>query len=269
MMFSVLMSLYIKDDPQKLSWALESIAQQQLPPNEIILIYDGPIGFQLEKVVSKFVPLLPLNIIKLPENVGLGAALQIGVLECQNDLILRADADDINSVDRFKRQVEFFNQNPEIDLIGSWITEYETNPKNIVSKRTPPINHSQILKYGMSRNPFNHMSVAYKKPAILKAGNYAKIRYAQDYELWVRMLLSGAKSYNIPDYLVNASAGAELVARRGGIAYLKNEIKLMNRFYSLGYISKPRLIYNILVRGFARIMPNKIRYLLYRVILRK
>ena len=72
MKFSVLMSLYIKENPQYLRECFESLVAQTHPADEIVLVFDGAVTPELEAVVSEFETKLPLNLVKLPKNLGLG-----------------------------------------------------------------------------------------------------------------------------------------------------------------------------------------------------
>ena len=67
---------------------------------------------------------IPLKLVPIISNVGLGKALAIGLLECKHDLVARMDSDDISKPNRFFKQVNFFKQNLNIDVISSWVEEF-------------------------------------------------------------------------------------------------------------------------------------------------
>ena len=76
MQFSVLMSIYKKENPAYFSECIKSLAQQTLQPDEIVLIEDGKLTDELERVVSEFQNLCPqLTVYRYEENRGLGKAL--------------------------------------------------------------------------------------------------------------------------------------------------------------------------------------------------
>ena len=85
MKFSVLMSLYVKENPQYLRECFESLVAQTYPADEIVLVFDGAVTPELEAVVSEFDTKLPLNLVKLPKNLGLGKALNEGLKHCSHD----------------------------------------------------------------------------------------------------------------------------------------------------------------------------------------
>ena len=195
MQFSVLMSVYYKEKPDYLRDCLSSILNQSVLPSEIVIIKDCPLTEQLEEVLKEFITLNPelYKVIKLEENVGLGKALAIGVKSCTHELIARMDTDDIARNDRFEKQIKEFINDENLDIVGSNILEFDKTIENIIARRIVPSTHQEIVKYSKRRNPFNHMTVMYKKTSVLNAGNYRLVHGLgyEDYDLWVRMLMSG------------------------------------------------------------------------------
>ena len=204
--FSVLMSLYIKEKAEYFCECMDSLLSQTIVPNEIVIVLDGPISSEVEQRLLEYEKKNP-NLIKrvpLEKNMGLGLALKEGVCHCSNDIIARMDTDDIARRDRFELQLKEFEKNPELDICGSHIIEFEGTIDNKLSERKVPITHEEIAQYQKKRSAFNHMTVMYKKSAVLKAGNYEHCPLMEDDMLWIRMLLSGARCLNIDDYLVYA-----------------------------------------------------------------
>ena len=113
MKFSVLMSLYIKENPQYLRECFESLVAQTHPADEIVLVFDGAVTPELEAVVSEFETKLPLNLVKLPKNLGLGKALNEGLKHCSHDWVFRMDTDDICVPERFANKWRFIEQHPD------------------------------------------------------------------------------------------------------------------------------------------------------------
>src|SRR5690606_8150992 len=101
-----------------------------------------------------------------------------------------------------------------------------------------PEKHEAIALYAKTRCPINHPAVMYKKAAVEKAGGYKKMMWFEDYYLWVRMLLTGAKFYNIQEPLVHMRAGLGQLERRSGKEYAKSEILLLTKFRRLGFLSR-------------------------------
>ncbi|WP_066875148.1 glycosyltransferase [Clostridium mediterraneense] len=269
MKFSVLMSVYYKEDPKYLKEAIESILNQTVMPSEIVIIKDGKLGDNLNNILDQFDKNYKslFKFIEFEENQGLGIALRRGVEECSYEIIARMDTDDIAAKNRFERELAIM-QEKNLDMVGSNIVEFDGNIENIISKRNVPDTDENIKSYAKKRNPFNHMTVMYKKSAVLKAGNYKNFLWFEDYNLWIRMIMNGAKMYNIQENLVYARTGASMFERRGGVKYIKREYKMQKEMLKIKFISYKEFIFNILTRSAVRIMPNKLRGFVYMKMLR-
>lgn len=270
MKFSVLMSVYFKEKPEYLSEAIQSILNQKLPPDEIVIVKDGALNYELDKVIEDFSNKNSIfKIIALEKNVGLGEALRIGVLNCTYDIIARMDSDDICSYERFWTQSEVFRKDPLVDVVGGWIAEFEDNIDNITSIRKVPLEEEAIKIKARYRNPLNHMAVMFKKASVLGCGNYKPFLWNEDYYLWVRMIMGGCKIINLPEILVYARAGRDMIKRRGGLKYIKNEIKLQKEFKKIKFINSYQYVFNIVLRTSVRILPGNIRRSVYTTLLRR
>jgi glycosyltransferase involved in cell wall biosynthesis len=95
--FSVLLSVYYKENPLYFRISLDSIFNQTVLPTEIVLVKDGPLTSELDTVIEEYKLKYPiLKILPLIKNVGLGKALNEGLKYCSYELVARMDTDDIN-----------------------------------------------------------------------------------------------------------------------------------------------------------------------------
>lgn len=237
--FSVLMSVYYKENAEYFDIALKSnLCDQTLKPDEFVLICDGPLTEELNTVIRKYEELYPeiFRVCRLEKNAGLGNALNFGLRQCNYDLIARADSDDICASNRFEKQIEFFKSNPEVDIVGSWIDEFDTDPNIPVSKKIMPLSHEEIFQMAKSRNPINHMTVMFKKSVVTGVGSYKDLPYCEDYFLWVRAIASGARFANIGEYLVQARIGNGMIQRRA------NKIIINSRYEINKYMLQNKMI---------------------------
>ena len=220
--FSVLMSVYIKENPAFLEEAVESILHQTLQPSEVVIVEDGPLTPELYQVLEELEAQssIPIKRCLLEQNRGLGLALKYGVTQCQYDVIARMDTDDIAVEDRFEQQFELMGTE-NLDLLGGHIAEFIDQPDEIVSYRRVPIKHEDIIVYQRMRSAFNHMTVMFKKEMVLKAGNYEDGLYMEDDLLWLNMISAGARTGNVDQILCKVRVGAGMFERRGGFRYLK------------------------------------------------
>lgn len=264
-MFSVLLSIYKKENPAFLTEALDSVIKQSLPADEIIIVEDGPLTDELYSILDRFEKEnKTVRRIPLKNNMGLGKALNEGLKHCSNDLVARMDTDDIAYPNRFEKQVKFMNEHPEIDACSSWIDEFTDTPDNIISTKKLPEKSDTIRRYAKRRCPLNHPVVIYRKSAVLKAGGYTG--FPEDYNLWVRMLMNGSRMYNLQESLLYFRFSTNMIKRRGGWKYAKDEIKTQYQFYKTGFIGLGTLIYNVTIRTIVRIVPNWLRISIYKLL---
>lgn len=262
------MSIYHKEKSAYFYRAMLSIWDEQtIKPNEIVLVQDGKLTDELYKVIEEWKNKLGevLKIIPLEQNIGLGDALNAGMKYCSYELIARMDTDDIALSDRFEKQLKVF-ESSNIDICSSWVSEFDSDEKNIVSYRKIPKEHDEIVNYSKMRNPINHPAVMYKKSIVEKSGGYKKMMWFEDYYLWVRMILNGAKFYNIQESLVNMRAGYNQLERRGGLKYAIEEFKFLNRLKKIGFLSISQFLKNVIIRFIARILPKNFLKKIYKKI---
>lgn len=270
MPFSVLLSLYIKEQPSHLIQCLDSLFSQTLLPTEIILVKDGPLTAELGAIVSDYAVRYPvLKVVALPQNQGLGRALNEGLKHCSYDIVARMDTDDISKPDRFEKQIAVFRKHPELDLVGAWIDEFEEDIHHVISTRKLPERHEDVMSYATRRNPVNHPVVMFRKSAVLAAGGYQHFPLFEDYFLWVRMLKNGAKFYNIQESLLYFRTSPNMFKRRGGWKYAMDEVRFQNVMRKMNMITWGRFLMNVAIRFPVRIMPNKLREVIYKKSLRK
>ena len=269
--FSVLMSLYIKEKPEYFEQCMESILNQTVMPEQIVIVKDGPLSKELEEVLKSYIVRNEklYTIVPLKKNVGLGLALAEGILHCRNNLVARMDTDDISVKRRFEIQLHEFEKDPELDICGSNILEFEDSRDNIVAKRVVPLNDSDIKKYQKKRDAFNHMTVMFKKEMVLKAGNYQSCLLMEDTLLWVNMIMAGAKCMNIEQSLVYARVGKDMYERRGGWSYFKKYIAGRRKILETGYISRIDFAVTYVAQLIIALVPNSTRKFLFNKILRK
>lgn len=266
--FSVLLSVYHKEQPSFIRLSLDSVFFQTKKPAEVVLVEDGPLTPQLYDVITEYTQKYPeLKVVKLPQNVGLGNALNEGLKHCSYDLVARMDTDDICKPYRFERQLQLFADNPDVDVCSSWIEEFIDDTTNVVGQRKLPQWNSEIVCYAKKRCPMNHPAVMYRRSKVLEVGGYQG--FPEDSYLWVKLLLSGAVFHNIQESLLYFRISNEMYKRRGGWKYAKDDIRAQRNFYKMGFLSFYEYVRNAFVRGIVRLMPNNLRAWIYRTLLRK
>lgn len=275
--YSVLMSVYGKENSVWFKKAAESMLNQTAPPDEFVLICDGPLTEELETAVEELDRSYPgmFQILRLKENVGLGEALRQGILLCRNELVARMDSDDIACPDRCRQQLELFQKIPELAFSSGTIAEFfderelESSETAALRLRMLPQSHEEIISYAKKRNPMNHMAVMLKKSAVLQAGNYQSAEGLEDYDLWSRMLQLGFRAGNLKETLVWARIGNGMEQRRGGVKYAGRMARFQTLLLKRGFLSLPQYIINCCIRIPVSLLPGRIRAAVYGVCLRR
>ncbi|QBQ64343.1 glycosyltransferase [Actinobacillus indolicus] len=264
MKFSVLMSLYFKEKPEYLTECFESLKNQTVQADEIVVVFDGAITPELEQVVQNFAEILPLNIVRLAQNQGLGKALNHGLTHCKNEWVFRMDTDDICIPERFEKQVAFVEQNPDTIIFGGQIAEFGSDINDIVSYRRVPTETKAIVEFTQKRCPFNHMTVAYQKNVVLECGGYQDLQ--EDYYLWIKLVALGKKVANLPEVLVYARVGNGMVGRRRGIAQAKAEWRLFKLKHRVGMQNVVSGLITFTMRVIPRLLPTTLLTHFYKLL---
>ena len=264
--YSVLMSLYKKEHPEYLRLALDSMLNQTVKPDEIVLVEDGPLTDELYAILNEY-PML--HRVKNEKNLGLGLALNEGLKVCRNELVARMDTDDISKPDRCEKQLKRFEEKPELAIVGSHIDEFVGTPDNIISQRKVPLTSEAIYNFAKKRSAFNHPAVMYRKSAVLAEGGYSDLKRNQDVDLFGRMLFKGHKAENIDEALLWFRSSDELAARRKSWENTKSYIDTIKKFWKMGYSSFADYAKVAVAQTGMYIMPVKMQNWVYKKFLRK
>ena len=265
--YSVLMSLYKKEHPEYLRLALDSMINQTVKPDEIVLVEDGPLTDELYEVVDYYKE--HLRIIVNKTNLGLGLALNEGLKVCRNELVARMDTDDISKPDRCEKQLRRFEEKPELSIVGAHIDEFVGIKENVISQRRVPTTSAEIYEFAKKRSAFNHPTVMYRKSAVLAEGGYADLKRNQDVDLFGRMLFKGYKAENIDEALLWFRNSDELAIRRKSWENTWSYIATIKRFWKMGYSSLENYITVLIAQTGMYLMPIKLQNWIYKRILRK
>lgn len=265
-MFSVLMSVYAKEQADYLQQALSSIWHDQtLKPTQIVLVQDGPLSQALEAVIADWQEKLgPIFVtVPLEQNLGLAAALNIGLQHCDHALVARMDSDDIAMPQRFEKQIAFMQQNPNIAASSAQIEEWNTELTEKLDQRSLPTEPEAVARFAKRRSPLSHPVSIFRKAAVLNVGAYPPLRKAQDCALWALLLVNGYQLANLPDMLLKMRTGDALLDRRGW-AYYQQELQLLKFQKAIGFLSTVDFLSNAVLRALLRLPPNWVKNIIYR-----
>jgi len=266
--FSLLLPVYGGDDPDHFARAFRSAVHEQLlPPNEVVIVQDGPVGRALAERITEVTGGAPVATIvhRMPRNAGLAAALTAGLEVCTHDVIARMDADDVALPERFASQLPLIADG--FDLVGTAIDEFvvtDGGAEQVVGRRVPPLNEAAIRGSMPFRDPFHHPTVVMRRVAVQSVGGYQPMGLMEDYWLFARMVQAGARVANLPEALVRYRVSSGAYRRRGGWAQLRNELMLQAAMRRSGITTRRQYIRNLVIRGGYRLLPESLRRSAYR-----
>ncbi|WP_304502156.1 glycosyltransferase [Brachybacterium sp. FME24] len=275
--FAVLMPVWGRDRSDRVELALASATvDQQLPPDLVILTVDGPLPAALETLVARVVDgeFGPAQVLRHETHRGVAAALQDGLEVSPLDLVARADADDICRPERFALQIPRMDGDADgadpVDLLGGAMREFSDRLEpGHGPLRARPTTHDEIVEYMPHHSPFHHPTVVMRRSVALAVGGYRELPLLEDYWLWERMMLGGARLGNLPEVVVDYRVDDDLFARRGGWRLYASDVRLQRHMVRDRVTSPALFLRNLTLRGAYRFAPGWVRRLGYRTFIEK
>lgn len=264
--YSVLMSLYKKENPGYLKSSIDSMLNQSVKPDEIVMVEDGPLTPELYAVLDSY-PIL--HRVRNKTNLGLGLALNAGLKECRNELVARMDTDDCSKPERCEKQLARFLEKPYLSIVGSHIDEFVDDISNVISQRIVPTTSDDIYNFAKKRSAFNHPTVMYSKTAVLENNGYSDLKRNQDVDLFGRMQFEGYKAENIDEALLWFRSSDELAKRRKSWQNTWSYIATIRKFWKMGYSSFADYVMVGIAQTGMYLMPVKVQNFVYKKFLRK
>jgi glycosyltransferase involved in cell wall biosynthesis len=182
---------------QTIDEAVESLFDQTYANFEVVAIDDGSTDDTAIKLETWMKRDGRLRLVR-QENTGIIGALNLGLEHCKGEFVARMDADDRCHSDRFQAQVDFLRQHHDLDLVSCLVEGF---PKDSVregfriyldwlNRLTTP---AAIAREIFIESPLVHPSIMARRNAIFQAGGYQEHGWPEDYDLWLRMHLGGAR----------------------------------------------------------------------------
>ena len=239
--------------------SLNSISQQKLKPEEVIVVIDGAISSELEAVVSQFAKQddFRVQLIRIPTAKGLWNGRNQGIAASQNEFIALHDADDVMHPERLSVQIRQILAN-EIDILGSPVFEFDSISGEIIGLRKFDTD-SEILKKMLWQNVINNSSVMLRKSAVDSVGGLRNVYLAEDYDLYLRLLRAGKKIFITKEVLQAFSVDDKTSKRRGGVKFFSTELSLHQTVKSFNHFGFLRLHLRLFLRLVFRLSPNFVR----------
>lgn len=257
--YSVLLSVCNAEKPEWLSNALDSMLGQTVKPAEIVLVQNGPLADDLQTTVNRYKQENSeiIKTIPLSDKVGVGVALQQGVLACSNGFIACMDADGYSVPTRIEEEFNALFEN-KVDMVGSNVDEFIENTDKAVAHRMFPETPEQIYWFAKRKTPMAHSSVLFKKRMVLACGNYEDFYLAEDYALFINLLCICAKGYNIQKTLVYKRVSEDFYKQRRGWKYFKAMASFNKKFFKRWFNCRDYVVRSM-ISGLDCMKPNMAR----------
>lgn len=198
---SVIMSCY-NEEIEWIKKSIESILSQTYKNLEFIIVLDNPNNYNIIDILECYKS--KDNRIKLiynNKNIGLAKSLNKAIEISTGEFIARMDADDISTLDRIEKQIEYLIDK-QLDMIFSNRIEIDETGDILYKKKILSLDSEKIKKLLPLKNFICHPSVVIKSEVIKLLKGYRNFYKSQDYDLWLRVLSSGYKIGVIDEYLI-------------------------------------------------------------------
>lgn len=182
-------ALYIED-------AINSVLNQTIQDFEIIIIDDCSVDNTVNLIQA--INDSRIRLIIKEQNAGLVDSLNIGFKEAKGKYIARMDGDDISLPNRFQKQLEILENNPDIKACGCWLREFGYSNKIISHKE----NHDEIVSRLLLSCSMSLCSAMLERLWATDFKFDKKKLHVEDYDFWSKMGWKG-KFYNIQEVLYN------------------------------------------------------------------
>lgn len=239
---AVILPVYKNDKVPYVKLSFDSILNQTYKEIHLYIGVDGPVGEELTTCLKEYEKDEMVSVLWFSENRGLAIVLNDLLDICFREgyeYIARMDADDISMPERIERQVEYLQENPDIDVVGGAIEEIDENGESRGKTIVYPASHEECREFFSRRNPHAHPAVLFRKRFFEKAGCKYRPEYRQNQDtmLWLDGMKAGTKHANIPDVVLRFRFTNSLFKkRRNGWAFAKKQLedrKTINK--TLGY----------------------------------
>lgn len=262
---AVIMSVYRNDRLTFVKSAVESILNQSCKNFDFYILYDGPIKEEVDAYLSGLKD-ERIKIHKRADNKGLAQSLNdllSIVIPMEYQYIARMDADDISELNRFERQIKYFESHPNVECLGSWAIEITSDGSEYFRKQMPET-HDSCKKLFRKRDCMIHPTVMYKRSYIEKAGLYSLDTYfGEDTMMWAQGFASGCVFANVPEYLFKFRLDDNFFARRRGWKHAKAIFTLRHRVNSMLHYGVMADFW-ALAYACAKMMPKFILNIIYK-----
>jgi GT2 family glycosyltransferase len=264
---AVLLAVHDRADSVALGEALGSVANQTYPDVRLFVYADGPLPPALESVIDGALRPGRDRLFRGQEPRGLPHGLNVLIGHALGDptigFFARMDADDLCVPERLEAQIAYLQANPGLGVCGSWCIEFAQDGHAAFHKRLPT-DDADLRSFALLRSPFVHPTVVFRRAVLAEGYRYdEQLLQAQDYDLWVRLILAGVGIGNVPAYLLWYRVSEDFFRRRAGWVRARDELRMRWRFAKGMRRLDSRLAAKLLALFLLRLAPTGIKRLAY------
>ena len=202
--------------------AMESLLNQTYTDWGLIMCDDGSVDKTYE-IASVYAQKYDnIYLLKNEKNKGLNYTLNRCLEHASGEYIARMDGDDISLPDRFEKEVQFLEANPQYALVSTAAIYFDENGKWSVGNVVERPEKQDFAK----NSPFCHPAAMIRKSMLDEVEGYTvdeRLLRVEDYHLWVKIYEKGGVGYNIPEALYMLRDDRAAVKRRR-FKYRMNEV---------------------------------------------
>jgi len=233
--------------------ALASLRAQELADWELVAVDDGSTDGTDEILAAAAAADARVRLLRQPHQ-GLVAALNAGLAASRAPLVARMDADDRMHPDRLRRQVAYLQADPGVALVSCLV---ECFPRAAIQEGLQRyeqwlnslVTPEEIARDLFVESPLVHPSVTFRRAAVMDVGGYQEHGWAEDYDLWLRLHLAGARFAKVPAVLYYWRDRPDRLTRTGEAYSLRNFRRLKIHYLRQGFLrGRP----NVLIWGAGR-----------------
>lgn len=266
---AVIMSIYKNDILRYTRMAVESILNQTYGDIDFYIMYDGPISEEVDQYLSSLND-SRLIIRRRSNNRGLAQSLNdllSIVMPKGYEYIARMDADDISEINRFECQIQYMEQHPEVECLGTWAVEIMSDGSEFYRKKMPET-HEECKQLFHKRDCMIHPTVMFRRSYIEKAGLYPIDTYfEEDTMMWAHGFATGCTFANVPEYLFRYRLDDNFFKRRRGWKYAKSIFLIRHKINKMLHFGPIADMWAFLF-AVAKMMPTFILRILYKTVRR-
>jgi glycosyltransferase involved in cell wall biosynthesis len=233
---SVLMPCYNAEET--IDETMESLCGQTLTACEFVIVDDGSQDSTVERLQVWAARDARVRLIGI-SHTGIIEALNTGIAACRAELIARMDADDLARPERLKSQADFLDQHPEVAAVGCLVEGFPSHNvregfKIYIAWLNSMVTPEEIARGIFIESPLAHPSVIIRRNWLERMGGYQENGWPEDYDLWLRMHLDGARFAKVPEVLLEWREHPRRLTRTDSRYSVENFLRAKARYLAQG-----------------------------------